>query len=180
MGERIWSGKWRIWAGVLAFVLILGWMAVPASAQTSGVILGTVRDASGGTVPAANVTITNTDTTEVRTLTTGDDGAFRAPGLPPGHYSVKVEKGGFKTVTQTGLALDVAGQLVVNPTLEVGSATQEVTVTGEAPVVNTTTSTLGGLVNDQQIAELPLNGRNYEDLTLLQPGVIADHALRFG
>lgn len=172
MGERIWSGKWRIWASALAFVLILGWMAVPASAQTSGVILGTVRDASGGTVPAANVTITNTDTTETRTLTTGDDGAFRAPALPPGHYSVKVEKGGFKTVTQTGLSLEVASQLVVNPVLEVGAATQEVTVTGEAPVVNTTTSTLGGLVNDQQIAELPLNGRNYEDLTLLQPGVI--------
>ncbi len=171
MGEHISRESCRVWAGVLVFMLILGWMAVPASAQTSGVILGTVKDASGAAVPAANITITNTDTTEARTVTTGDDGAFRAPGLPPGHYSVKVEKGGFKTVTQTGLSLDVAGQLVVNPTLEVGSASQEVTVTGEAPVVNTTTSSLGGLVNDQQIAELPLNGRNYTDLTLLQAGI---------
>jgi hypothetical protein len=171
MGEHISRESCRVWAGVLVFMLILGWMAVPASAQTSGVILGTVKDASGATVPAANITITNTDTIEARTVTTGEDGAFRAPGLPPGHYSVKVEKGGFKTVTETGLSLDVAGELVVNPTLEVGSASQEVTVTGEAPVVNTTSSSLGGLVNDQQIAELPLNGRNYEDLTLLQPGV---------
>ncbi len=171
MGEHISRESCRVWAGALVFVLFLGWMAVPVSAQTSGVILGTVKDASGATVPAANITITNTDTTEARTVTTGEDGAFRAPGLPPGHYSVKVEKGGFKTVTETGLSLDVAGQLVVNPTLEVGSASQEVTVTGEAPVVNTTSSSLGGLVNDQQIAELPLNGRNYSDLTLLQPGV---------
>lgn len=171
MGEHVSRGNCRVWAGILAFALILGWMAVPASAQESGTILGTVRDASGGTVPAAKVTIANTDTAESRTVETGDDGAFRAPGLRPGHYTIKVEKGGFKTVTQTALSLDVAGQLVVNPTLEVGSAAQEVTVTGEAPVVNTTTSSLGGLVNDQQIAELPLNGRNYTDLTLIQPGV---------
>src|SRR4029077_5494605 len=77
----------------------------------------------------------------------------------------------FKTSTQTGLNLDVAQELVINPTLDVGSAAQEVTVTGEAPLVNTTTSSLGGLVNDQQIADLPLNGRNFIDLTLLQAGV---------
>ena len=92
MGEHISRESCRVWAGVLVFMLILGWMAVPASAQTSGVILGTVKDASGAAVPAANITITNTDTTEARTVTTGDDGAFRAPGLPPGHYSVKVER----------------------------------------------------------------------------------------
>ena len=71
----------------------------------------------------------------------------------------------------TGLTLDVAQELVANVTLEVGTSTQEVTVTGEAPVVNTTSSSLGGLVNDQQISELPLNGRNYSDLALLQPGI---------
>lgn len=167
------GGGYRIWVGFLAIVLFLGLMAIPASAQESGSILGTVRDASGGTVPGARVTVTNTETTDSRTVTTGDDGAYRSPGLRPGHYTVKVEKDGFKTVTQTALTLDVAAELVVNPTLEVGSAAQVVTVTGEAPVVNTTTSSLGGLVNDQQIAELPLNGRNYTDLTLLQPGITA-------
>ena len=87
---------------------------------------------------------------------------------------MKVEKTGFKTETQPALNLDVTQELVVNTTLEVGSSTQEVTVTGEAPLVNTTTSSLGGLVNDEKMAELPLNGRNFVDLALLQPGVTND------
>lgn len=165
------GGVVRIWAGGLMFALVLGLMAIPASAQQAGQILGVVKDTSGGTVPGAKVTVTNADTTDSRTLSTGDDGAYNAPGLNPGHYSLKIEKDGFKTVIQAGITLDVAGQVVVNPTMEVGSAAQEVTVTEEAPVVNTTTSQLGGLVNDQQMAELPLNGRNYTDLTLLQPGI---------
>ncbi len=172
MFENISSGKCRIWAGVMLFALILGWMAVPASAQESGSILGTVRDASGGTVPAAKITVTNADTNETRTANTGDDGAYRVPGLKPGNYTLKAEKDGFKTVTQMSLVLNVASEIVVNPTMEVGSSTQEVTVTGEAPIINTTTSSLGNLINDQTISELPMNGRNYTDLTLLSPGII--------
>ena len=156
----------------MAFALILGWMAVPASAQESGTILGTVKDASGGTVPSAKITVTNTDTNEMRTVNTSEDGSYRVPGLKPGNYSEKVEKEGFKTVTQMSLVLNVASEIVVNPVMEVGSATQEVTVTGEAPVINTTTSSLGNLINDQTISELPMNGRNYTDLTLLAPGVV--------
>ncbi len=158
-------------AGFISLVLI-GAMGMPASAQQSiGTVLGVVKDTSGGTVPQAKVTITNTETNESRNVDTGDDGAFRFPALKPGHYTVKVEKDGFKTETQTGLTLDVAQELVVSPTMEVGSATQEVTVTGEAPLVNTTTSALGSLVNEEKMADLPLNGRNYVDLTLIQPGV---------
>src|SRR6202165_3447097 len=152
-------------------LFVLSFMASPASGQEGGTILGVVRDASGGAVPEARIMITNVDTSETRSVATGDDGAFRVPGLRPGHYSVRVEKDGFKTATQTALTLDVAGQLVVNPTMEVGSSTQEVTVTGEAPIVNTTTSTLGSLVDDQHVADLPLNGRNYIELTLIQPGL---------
>jgi hypothetical protein len=155
-------------AGVL-FVLSL--MTCPASAQEAGTILGVVKDASGGAVPDAKITITNVETSEMRPATTRDDGAFRVPGLRPGHYTVRVEKDGFKTSTQTSLTLDVAQELVVNPTMEVGSASQEVTVTGEAPIVNTTTSTLGSLVDELRVADLPLNGRNYIDLTLIQPGI---------
>jgi hypothetical protein len=160
--------------GVLAWALalcLLLLMAIPASAQEAGTILGVVKDASGGVVPNAKVTTTNVDTSDVRTVTTTADGSYRVPGLQPGRYSLKVEAQGFQTQTQTGLTLNVAQQLVVNSTLQVGAATQEVTVTGEAPVINTTTSSVGGLVNDQQISELPLNGRNYTDLTLLQPGI---------
>ena len=167
------GGMVRIWAGFLTLALILGLMAIPASAQESGTILGTVKDTSGGSVPAAKVTVTNTDTNDMRTVTTDDDGTYRVAGLRPGRYSVKVEKEGFKTTTQSSLVLDVASQIVVNPTMEVGSATQEVTVTGEAPVINTTTSSLGNVINDQTISELPMNGRNFTDLTLLSPGVVS-------
>jgi outer membrane receptor protein involved in Fe transport len=136
-----------------------------------GTILGTVKDASGGVVPQAKVTIVNTDTNDTRTATTGDDGSFRFPALVAGHYSVRVEREGFKTQTQTGLTLEVAQEMVVNSTLQVGTSTQEVTVTGEAPMVNTTNSSLGGLVNEAKVADLPLNGRNYTDLSFMQPGV---------
>jgi hypothetical protein len=171
--EVIKMKKWnlRVLAGFAALLLI-GAMGITASAQQSiGTILGVVKDTSGGTVPQAKVTVTNTETNETRTADTGDDGAYRFPALKPGQYTVKVEKDGFKSETQTGLTLDVAQELVVSPVMEVGSATQEVTVTGEAPLVNTTTSALGSLVNEEKMADLPLNGRNYVDLTLIQPGV---------
>lgn len=143
-----------------------------ALAQTStGTILGVVKDTSGAVVAGAVVTITEIDTNQTRTVETADQGEFRVPALPTGHYSAKFEKSGFKTATTTGLTLSVAAELVVNTSLQVGSSTQEVTVTGEAPLVSTTTSSLGGLVDEQRISELPLNGRNYNDLTLLQPGV---------
>ena len=158
---------------IAAIALLLA--AAPMLAQLpTGTILGVVKDSSGATVPDAQVSVTNTDTNDVRSTTTGSDGAFRVSALQPGHYSVKVEKSGFKTLTQTGITLDVATQIAVNASLEVGSSTQAVTVTGEAPLVNTTTSSLGGLVNDEKLADLPLNGRNFVDLALLQPGVTND------
>lgn len=154
-------------------ILLFGTLAMPAAAQSTGIILGVVKDASGATIPEANVTILNTDTDQSRAATTGSDGAYRVPALQVGHYTLKFEKTGFKTQTQQGLVLEVAQELVVNAALQVGAATQEVIVSSEAPVVNTTSSTLGGLVNEDKMAELPLNGRNYIDLSLLQPGVSA-------
>jgi Carboxypeptidase regulatory-like domain len=173
MGARKTSGgRCGFFVGVLALFLLM-LMVIPASAQESGTILGVVKDASAGVVPGAKITVTNLATNEARTVMTAEDGAYRVPALRAGQYTVKVEAQGFQTQIQTGLTLNVAAELVANITLQVGSATQEVTVTTESPVVNTTTSSLGGLVNDQTIAELPLNGRNYLDLTLLQPGVQA-------
>ncbi len=159
---------------VLVLILLITLLALPASAQEAGTILGVVKDSSGGVVPNAKILITNVDTGVARNVTTGDDGAFRAPALRPGNYSVKVEAGGFQTQTTTGLVLAVAQELVTNITLQVGTAAQEVTVTGEAPVVNTTTSSLGALVDERRVADLPLNGRNYLDLTLIQPGILVN------
>jgi len=160
----------RIFAGVL-FVLAMLAGSIPVFAQTAGTILGVVRDQSGASVPNATVTLISVERSDVRTAMSGDDGAYRFSAVEPGHYNLKVEVQGFKTEMATGLTLDVAQELVSNISLQVGTATQQVTVTGEAPVINVTSSSLGGLVNDQQISELPLNGRNYSDLALLQPGI---------
>jgi hypothetical protein len=155
--------------------LILSLVALPVFAQLpTGTILGTVRDASGASVPGATVTIQNADTGLARTLTTGSDGTFDAPELATGHYQVQATHEGFKTATHTGITLEVTQEAVVNFTLEVGTTQQQVVVTGEVPIVNTQDATLGGLVNETSIKDLPLNGRNYIDLSLLQPGVTKD------
>src|SRR5881396_3657554 len=155
--------------------LTICWIAVAVTAtaqQNTGTILGVVKDSSGAVVPGAGVTILNEETNLTRTVTTGENGTFRAPALPVGRYAVRVELAGFRTQAQRGLILDVAQELVVNPTLEVGAVPQEeVVVSGEAPLVNTTSSALGSVVNEQSMSDLPLNGRNYVDLTMLQPGV---------
>jgi hypothetical protein len=158
----------RIFA-VMSLLVALG--SITAFAQTSQSILGTVKDTSGGVVAGASVTVRNTETQLTRTLPTGDDGAYRFSGLPTGHYDVTAERDGFKKSTRKDLVLDVSQELVTNFALEVGSPNQSVEVTAEAPVVNTTSGSLGGLVNEEKLAELPLNGRDYLDLTLLQPGV---------
>src|SRR6202049_4720545 len=158
-------------------VLIL--LAIPAVAQLpTATILGVAKDTSGGVLPNATVTATNVETCLTRTVKTGDDGAFRLPELPVGHYEVKGEHAGFKTETRKGITLEVTDQAVINLTFEVGSTDQQVVVTEEASIVNTQNATLGGLVNEQNIKPLPLNGRNCVDLSLLQPGVSPDRNIR--
>jgi len=158
---------------IAAAATLLLTVAVTATAQqNTGTILGVVKDSSGAVVPGASITILNEETSLTRTVITGENGAFRAPALPVGRYTVRVELAGFRAQAQRGLVLEVAQELVVNPTLEVGAVPQEeVVVSGEAPLVNTTSSALGSVVNEQSMSDLPLNGRNYVDLTMLQPGV---------
>ncbi|MGB9067105.1 MAG: TonB-dependent receptor [Candidatus Acidiferrales bacterium] len=165
------SGK-RAYALRFLGVLALGLIAIPTFGQIpAGTIQGVATDASGATVPNATVTVRNSDTDLMRTVTTGDDGEYRVPALPTGHYTIKIEKTGFGPETREGLTLEVTETAVVNFTLQVGASTSQVVVTTEAPMVNTTEGVLGGLVNAQQIVELPLNGRNYISLSLLQAGI---------
>jgi len=150
-------------------------LAIPAVAQLpTATILGTAKDTSGGVLPNTTVTITNVDTGLKRVVMTGDDGFYRAPELAVGRYEVRGEHTGFKTETRKGITLEVTDQAVINLTFEVGSETQQVIVTGEAPMVNTQDATLGGTVSETKMEELPLNGRNYIDLALYQPGVNQD------
>jgi len=166
--------KLRMWIGIRWIVMVALLLATtPGFAQLpTGTILGTVKDASGGVVPGATVTITNTDTALTRTGTSGTDGSYRFPALPVGHYRVQVTREGFGALTRTGITLEVAQEAAIDVTLQVGSTAQSVEVTGEAPLVQTTTSTIGGLVNEQQVSDLPLNGRNLVDLTVMQAGIV--------
>jgi hypothetical protein len=157
----------------VALALLLATISVLAQLPT-GTILGVVRDATGATVPDTTVTIQNLDTAFTRTVRTGPDGSFDVPELATDHYQVQATDTGFKTETRKGITLEVAQQAVINFTLEVGTAEQQVVVTGEAPMVNTQDATLGGLVNETSMKDLPLNGRNYIDLSLLQAGVTQD------
>jgi hypothetical protein len=157
---------------VLIFLvsLFLGVSGAIAQAPTA-VILGAVTDASGAAVAGAKVSVRNTGTDQVRIVETNQDGAYRLDALPVGNYEITAEVAGFKRITQTGITLTVAQQAVENFSMQIGDTTQTVSVTAEAPLVETTTSASGGLVDSQRIVDLPLNGRNYIDLTLLQPGV---------
>lgn len=160
----------KLW--MLAVLLALG---IPSLAQIPvGSIRGVVKDASGAVVPGATVTIRNVDTGQTRTVMSGDDGAYLAPSLAVGHYNITTEHSGFKTEARNGVTLNVGDSLAIDFTMEIGTSQQEVTVTAEAPLVNTENSTLGGLVNEREMADLPLNGRNYMDLSLMQPGVTKD------
>jgi hypothetical protein len=165
------SGQHCCFAILLAAVLFLSVAMSLAAQLPTGTFLGVVKDASGAVVPGATVTVQSAETNQTRQAQTDSGGAYRIPALPVGHYSIRVEHGGFKTETQTGLNLEVGQEAVVDFALEVGTTEQSVQVTGEAQQVNTTNSTLGSVVSEQVIADLPLNGRNYNDLTLLQPGI---------
>jgi hypothetical protein len=156
-------------------VVALFFLAIPAAAQLpTATILGVAKDSSGGVLPGVSVTITNLDTGLVRAVKTGDDGFYRVPELPVGRYELKAEHSGFKTEYRKGLTLEVTQQAVINFDFQVGSTETQVIVNEEAPMVNTQNATLGGTVNETKMTELPLNGRNYIDLALLQPGVDKD------
>src|SRR5258708_6155536 len=164
--------RWGCRLAVFVLGLVLFVAAVPVFAQLpTGTILGTVKDPSGAVIPRATVTAQNVDTGTSRSISSDESGAYRLAALPVGHYDLRVEASGFKLTTQKGLVLDVGQEAVLNFALEVGTTAEQVVVTGEAPLVNTTTASLGGLVNEQKLAELPMNGRNFLDLVLLSPGI---------
>ena len=156
---------------VLGVVLTFGCALVFAQAQT-GEILGVVTDATGASVPGATVTITDTDTGMARTVNTDNQGRYDAADLQIGNYQVEAEMQGFAPQAQKGLVVAIGQKIVTDFKLQVGTIAQEVTVTSTAAAaVNTTTSEVGSLVNQSQMQDLPLNGRNFEQLWGLVPGV---------
>jgi hypothetical protein len=142
-----------------------------AQSSTVGSISGTVRDAKGGTIPKAEVVITEETTKQSRTVTTDDEGFFSAPGLAVGRYSVSTAPSGFKRTVSSGLEVHVNERVVVNLSVEVGAMTETVNVTGTQEAVETRSGEVSSLISEKQVTELPLNGRNYAQLALMVPGV---------
>jgi hypothetical protein len=146
--------------------------AAGLSAQTyQGRILGLVTDSSGAVVPGARVTITNISTGVSRSIVTTSSGEYAAPNLEPAPYIVTVEAAGFEKFRRTGLRLEVAQDVRVDAVLHAGSVNTTVTVTGEAPIINTTNDVLGQTFSNQAVNELPLQGRDFQNLVTLQPGI---------
>jgi hypothetical protein len=148
-------------------------LCLPAFSQGStGRILGTVVDQSGGTVSGATVTVLDKDRGVSRTLTTDDAGVYNAPNLTPGNYTVRAEAKGFKVFERQNIVVEVARELRVDATLQPGDQNQTITITEAIPLVETTNATLGGTLDNADIADLPLNGRDYQNLMGLRPGVM--------
>src|SRR5580700_1918493 len=154
-------------------LLLSTFLALPIAAQLdNGIIEGTVRDVSGAPVPKAAVTITETQTNNRFEVLTDSQGNYVSPPLKVGIYSVSAGSAGFKTYTREGIVLNVQDRLRVDATLEVGGRTEQVVVTGEAAPLQTDTSSLGQVINQQMLEDMPLNGRSYIDLATLTTGVI--------
>jgi hypothetical protein len=146
---------------------------VPLQAQVSAAISGKVVDPTGAGVNGATVTVKSLETGAARSVTSDESGNYAVLSLPLGAQEVRVEKTGFKAAIRTGVALTVGQDAVVNVALEVGDVAQQVTVSGESSVVNTTTSAVSGMVGENQIKDLPLNGRSFDNLITLNPGTIS-------
>ncbi len=160
-------------ARIVLLVLVLALLWSQSVAQgTAGRILGTVTDQSGAAVAGATVVITDTQRGTSRTLTTDSAGAYVAPDLIPGTYKVRTEAKGFRTVERPAVKVEVAADVRADFSLQPGNVAEVITVSGEVPLVNTTEATLGGTLSNQEINDLPLNGRNYQNLLQLRPGVM--------
>jgi hypothetical protein len=161
----------RKFLGLLALISAVLLLSFPAFPQgNTGRILGTVTDQSGGYVAGAPVTVTDVARGVTQNLITDSDGAYVALNLVAGTYSVRVEVKGFKTFDRKNIQIEVGKDLRVDVVLQAGSATEVITITEEVPMVDTTSTTLGGTISNEIINDLPLNGRNYQNLLTLRPG----------
>src|SRR5262245_52364165 len=158
---------------LLLFVLA-PWSALAQSQATGGAIEGVVSDESGGVLPGATVTVRNTLTGIARETTTDSAGVYRAPLLPVGTYEVSAAMQGFATVRRPNLRLEIGQILNIDLSLKVASATEEVTVTAEAPVIEPSRTHQASTVGATAVSNLPVNGRNFIDFVLTTPGVNRD------
>src|SRR2546425_1743649 len=158
-------------------LIALGTCLVFAQTSTAS-ILGVVKDISGALVPGVSITVKHTESGLTRTVVSSERGAYNVPLLPVGAYEITTTMPGFKQVVRSGVNLVIGQEAVVDLTLEVGANAEQVTVTGDAPLVNTTTASTSGVITEQQVKELPLNGRSFDNLITLNAGAIKYTALQ--
>ena len=171
--KRAWDVRFRKALQLLGGMLAVLLLSVQLFSQgPTGRILGTVVDQSGGTIAGATVTVRDTDRGISRALITDDAGVYNAPNLTPGNYTVRAEAKGFKTFERQSIVVEVGKELRVDATLQPGEQNQTITITEAVPLVETTNATLGGTLENADIADLPLNGRDYQNLMGLRPGVM--------
>ncbi|MBI4479412.1 MAG: TonB-dependent receptor [Acidobacteria bacterium] len=164
-------GSWRTF-GVVVF--LTSWLVVGVASRAqlpTGTILGTVKDATGGVIPGTSIMATNTETGSVRTVETGQDGSFRLSALPVGVYQIAAEHPGFQREVRSDLRLNIGQEAVLNFALQVGAVEQTIAVTAEAPMIETTSATVSGLVGENTMRDLPLNARSLIELGTLFAGV---------
>jgi hypothetical protein len=146
--------------------------SLPVSAQVpTAVLTGVVRDASGAVIPNVKVQAINTGTNLSRQAITDQSGTYRIAALNPGPYRLEAEAGGFKKATLGDIVLEVGSQVRVDVEMQVGDVTQSLEVTGRASLVNTENNQIGGVINQSRVVSLPLNGRNFMELTTLTAGI---------
>src|SRR5262252_3781507 len=152
-------------------LIALGNCLVFAQGSTAA-ISGVTRDTTGALVPGVTVAVKHLESGLTRTAVTNENGGYSVQFLPVGPYELTTDMPGFKQQVRRGIDLSVAQEAVVNLTLEVGNLTEHVTVTEAAPLVNATLSSTSGLINEQQIKDLPLNGRSFDQLLTLNVGTV--------
>jgi hypothetical protein len=162
----------RIFRGLL--IVFFALVGTQVQAQQTGEITGTITDVTGAVVAGATVTITNNATQQVRSAASNDSGSYTVPYLLPGTYDVKGEKGGFKVTTQTGVNVEVGGVARIDFALEVGATSQQVVVNTGEPLLSSESVSLGTVIENKQITDLPLNGRDYLSLVALSPNVVSE------
>src|SRR5687767_12760939 len=160
-----------------ALVALIGCAAAATFAQGgNSTISGTVFDQDKAVLPGVTVTVTNEATGIARETVTGDEGLFVIPTLLPGTYTVRAELAGFQTQLREGLVLRIGQEATLDLTMGVAGVTENVTVTAEAPIIETTASRIGSVVSNQEIDQLPSQGRNHLSLMQLVPGLVPDLA----
>ena len=158
---------------LFSVLLVLSISVAPAWAQgNTGTILGTVMDSTGGVLPGAEVTVTHIDMGRSRTIISDDEGRYRASNLNLGNYEIQASLPGFQTSIRTGIEITIDRRAVVDLTLSVGEISERVIVTGEAPLIQTTSGSLGSIVDRNTVQELPINGRDLTALLTLGTGAV--------